>query len=170
MNIIDILARSFLVRETLTRINDGKKGAKAEEREINKLKNKLNSCAKTIKYTKSMSTMVKNFDTIKTSLKSLIKITSEFYFEIAGKIINNINDIYLIDIIKQEWIKDFIERRIELELEIIGYLTQPFLKEKQVRKALNIAIKAIEFLPDDLDLQERISDLENKLIECYEED
>lgn len=170
MSMFSIIARSMLAREILYKTRNNKSKIEVNEKEFKKLKIKLDKHKKTIKYTRSIPIMVKNFDTIKTVIEKMIKLSSEVCFEIEDKIIDNANDICKIDIIKKEWIKNFIEKEIDIEISIIDYLSQPFLKESQVKKALNFAIKGIRYLPDDLDIQERITELEGKLLSCYEED
>lgn len=120
---------------------------------------------KAIKYTKSIDTIVKNFDNFRLEFINIIPYKPfEIDLELNGQIIN---DVDAIDIIKEQFIKDFINNRISIELEKKEEVISPFLKESLIKKALTIALKSIEYLPKDVEMRLRISELEQELTNCY---
>lgn len=121
--------------------------------------------SKIIKYTKSIDAMIKNFDNIKQEFIYINKYKPYgIDLELNNIVINNVDDI---DIIKEQFIKDFINNRISIELEKKEEVTSPFLKESLIKKALTIALRSIEYIPKDVEMRLRISELEQELMNCY---
>ena len=121
--------------------------------------------SKTIKYTKSIDTMIKNFDNIGQEFEYIQQYKPhDIDLELNGQVINNIGDI---EIIKEQYIKDFINNRINIELQKKNEITQIFLQESLIKRALTIALKSIEYLPKDVEMRLRITELEQELMNCY---
>lgn len=121
--------------------------------------------SKTIKYTKSIDTMIKNFDNIKGEFEYIRQYKPcDIDLELNEQVINNVDDI---DVIKDQFIKDFINSRIQEELEKEKIVTNVFLKESLIKKALNHALKAFTYFPNDAEIVCKISELEAKLLNCY---
>ncbi len=128
---------------------------------------KINNYTKTLKFTKSPQTMIKNFSNIKEEIGKIIEYNKDICLEFDGEKINNMEDIQKIDIIQNSYIKDFLNNQIAIELEKEQEVTQPFLKESLIKKALNQALKAVEYLPEDAEMRLKITELEDKLMDCY---
>ena len=121
--------------------------------------------SKIIKYTKSIDTMIKNFDNIGQEFKYIQQYKPhDIDLELNGQIINNIDDI---DIIKDQYIKDFINNRIAIELQKKEEVSSLFLKESLIKRALTIALKSVEYIPQDVEMRLRIIELEQELLNCY---
>lgn len=121
--------------------------------------------SKTIKYTKSIDTMIKNFDNIMQEFKYIQQYKPhDVDLELNGQIIDNIDDI---EIIKEQYIKDFINNRIAIELQKKDCVESIFLKESFLKKALMHALKMIEFIPNDAEILCKINELEQELMNCY---
>ena len=126
---------------------------------------RVNKLRQTIKYTKSISTLMKSFENIKHEFEYIMESKpSGLDIEFSNIIINDINQI---DSIRDVYIKDFINDRIDLELMKEKEVTQPFLKAGLVKKALLVAVNSIEYFPKDVELKLRIGELENLLLDCY---
>src|SRR3972149_2194687 len=111
---------------------------------------------KTIKYTKSIDTMIKMFDNIKQEFQNMMKyLPPDIELELNGQVIKDIN---MIDTIRDTYIKDFIKEKI---------VTSVFLKENLIKRALNRALTAFTYFPEDAEFVCRISELEEMLLNCY---
>ena len=127
--------------------------------------NNIKKLSKTIKYTKSIDTMIKNFDNIKQEFINIMQYkTCDIDLELNGQVINNIEDI---ESIKEQYIKDFINNRIDIELRKKDCVESIFLKESFLKKALMHALKMIEFIPNDVEILCKINELEQELMNCY---
>lgn len=138
---------------------------KTWETEAPIFENRIKKYSRTIKYTKSIDVIVKNFDNIMQEFEYIMKfkptgINIEFNNQV-------INDIQVIDTIRDKYIKDFINDRIEIELKKKDEVSQELLKESFLKRALNHALKAIEYLPNDVEARLRIVELEQELINYY---
>ena len=119
----------------------------------------------TIKYTQSPQTMIKNFDNIKQEFQNVMSyLPPDIELELDGQVIKDIN---MIDTIRDTYIKDFINERIDMELEKEKIVTSIFLKENLIKKALNRALTAFTYFPNDAEFICRISELEDMLLNCY---
>ena len=120
---------------------------------------------KTIKYTKSIDTMIKMFDNIKQEFQNMMKyLPPDIELELNGQVIKDIN---MIDTIRDTYIKDFINERIDMELEKEKIVTSIFLKENLIKKALNRALTAFTYFPNDAEIVCKIAELEEMLLNCY---
>src|SRR3972149_3845781 len=120
---------------------------------------------KTIKYTKSIDTMIKNFDNIKQEFQNVMRyLPPDIELELDGQVIKDIN---MIDTIRDTYIKNFINERIGIELEKEKIVTSVFLKENLIKRALNRALTAFTYYPNDAEFICRISELEEMLLNCY---
>ncbi len=153
-----------------TKINKGKpqKKIKTWESELPIFMKKINKYNQTLKFTKSPQTIIKVFDNIEILFADIMKY-KPLGIEIAydNQIINSIEDLKKLDVIGDKYIKDFINNQINIELEKEKEVTQPFLKESLIKKALTQALKAVEYLPEDVEMRLRITELEDKLMDCY---
>ena len=126
---------------------------------------KIAKLSRTIKYTKSIDTMVKNFDNIGQEFKYIQQYKpQDVNIELNGQVINSIDNI---EIIKEQYIKDFINNRIAIELQKKDCVESIFLKESFLKKALMHALKMIEFIPNDVEILCKINELEQELMNCY---
>ena len=125
----------------------------------------VNRMLKTIKYTKSIDTMIKMFDNIKQEFQNVMSyLPPDIELELNGQVIKDIN---MIDTIRDTYIKDFINERIDMELEKEKIVTSVFLKENLIKRALNRALTAFTYFPEDAEFVCRISELEEMLLNCY---
>ena len=125
----------------------------------------IKKMSKIIKYTKSIDTMIKNFDNIGQEFKYIQQYKPhDIDLELNGQVINNIDDI---EIIKDQYIKDFINNRIAIELQKKEEVSSLFLKESLIKRALTIALKSVEYIPQDVEMRLRIIELEQELLNCY---
>ncbi len=130
---------------------------------------KMNIYMKTLKFTKSPQVMIKIFSGIKDEFSKIIAYKPIYYmFEFDGENINCIEDLNKINIIQNRYIKDSLIQQINIELGKSEEVNQKFLKEGLIRKALNIALKSVEYLPQDVEMNLKIMELEDKLIHCFE--
>ena len=118
----------------------------------------------TIKYTQSPQTMIKSFDTIKQEFIKIMNYSPLYDIELNGQVINNVDSI---DAIRDQYIKDFINSKIDEELKKGEIVTSPFLKESLIKKALNRALTAFTYFPEDAEFVCRIAELEEMLLNCY---
>lgn len=130
---------------------------------------KIEKYSKILKYTKSPQQMVKVFANIKEEFTNILLYKHSFPIEFIGETINSPEDIKKIGKIQDTYIKDFLNSQIKIELAKEKEVTQPFLKEGLIKKALNQALKAIEYIPEDGEMRLRIIELEEKLMKVYEE-
>ena len=126
---------------------------------------KINNYKKTLKFTKSPQTIIKNFANIKEEISKILAYNKDIQLELDGEIINSMEDIQKI---QNRYIKEFINNQINIELEKEQEVTSLFLKESLIKKALNQALKSIEYIPKDVEMRLRITELEEKLLKCYE--
>ena len=120
---------------------------------------------KTIKYTKSIDTMIKMFDNIKQEFQNVMRyLPPDIELELNGQVIKDINSI---DTIKDTYIKDFINDRIDMELEKEKIVTSVFLKENLIKRALNRALTAFTYFPNDVEFICKVAELEEMLLNCY---
>ena len=118
----------------------------------------------TIKYTQSPQTMIKSFDTIKQEFIKIMNYSPLYDIELNGQVINNVDSI---DAIRDQYIKDFINSKIDEELKNGEIVTSPFLKESLIKKALNRALTAFTYFPEDAEIVCKIAELEDMLLDCY---
>ncbi len=122
---------------------------------------------KTLKFTKSPQTIIKNFASIKEEMGKIFAYNKDINLEFDGEKINMIEDLRKIDMIQDRYIKEFLTKQIAIELEKEQEVIQPFLKESLLKKALTQALKAVEYLPEDVEMRLKITELEDKLMNCY---
>ena len=118
----------------------------------------------TIKYTQSPQTMIKSFDTIKQEFIKIMNYSPLYDIELNGQVINNVDSI---DAIRDQYVKDFINDRINMELEKEKIVTSIFLKENLIKRALNRALTAFTYFPKDAEIVCKITELEDRLLNCY---
>ena len=118
----------------------------------------------TIKYTQSPQTMIKSFDTIKQEFIKIMNYSPLYDIELNGQVINNVDSI---DAIRDQYVKDFINDRINMELEKEKIVTSIFLKENLIKRALNRALTAFTYFPKDAEIVCKIAELEDMLLNCY---
>ena len=118
----------------------------------------------TIKYTQSPQTMIKSFDTIKQEFIKIMNYSPLYDIELNGQVINNVDSI---DAIRDQYVKDFINSKIDEELKKEEIVTSPFLKESLIKKALNRALTAFTYFPEDAEIVCKITELEDRLLNCY---
>ena len=118
----------------------------------------------TIKYTQSPQTMIKSFDTIKQEFIKIMNYSPLYDIELNGQVINNVDSI---DAIRDQYIKDFINSKIDEELKKGEIVTSPFFKESLIKKALNRALTAFTYFPEDAEIVCKIAELEDMLLDCY---
>ncbi len=153
----------------------GRRSIKCKKNKVKNLKSelptsikKISNYMKTLKFTKSPQTIIKNFANIKEEIGKIFAYNKDINLEFDGEIINSVEDIQKLDIIQNRYIKDFINNQINIELEKEKEVNQVFLKESLIKKALSQALKVIEYIPEDVEMRLRITELEEKLLKCYE--
>lgn len=159
---------------TLNRLFAGKrcskpqKGIKDFNSELPIFKKNMAKYVKILRFTKSPQTMIKTFSSIKEEFGKILAYKySNIDLAFDGQTINSIEDLYKIDIIQDKYIKEFLNTQINIELEKEKEVNQSFLKESLIKKALNQALKSIEYIPNDAEMRVKILELEDKLMNCY---
>jgi len=123
-----------------------------------------------INSTKNIKTGIGRFETIKTMLQRLLnEIPSgevEKYlpvFSLNNQKVTSYDDLKLIDDAKNKWIKEMVFENIERERKKADVLTDKKLKNQQLKKALKEALNGIEFIPDDVYLKTKITEIESEI-------
>lgn len=131
---------------------------------------KISKLMEIIKYTNSVNIINKNFINIKKEFTNILSYRPDnIDMEFNGIIINFLEDIIKMDQIKDDYIKNFLLFKIDLELQKEKIVTQKFLKESLIKKALNFSLKAIEYIPQDVEMRLKIIELEDLLMQNYKE-
>ena len=126
---------------------------------------KIKQCTKTIKYTRSIDIIIKNFDNIIYEFEHIRQYKPcDINIILNNQILTTSQDI---EGIKEQYVKDFINNRIAIELQKKEEVSSLFLKESLIKRALTIALKSIEYLPKDVEMRLRIGELEAILLDCY---
>jgi tetratricopeptide (TPR) repeat protein len=126
----------------------------------------INESLEIINNTKNVETAVGRFDTIKQQLNRLLEIAPDganLSMGIQGQRIKTMADLNQVDFAKREWIRSFYKNKAEIELKKVALLSSPKLRTTQLKKAINIVLKGIEYLPNDAILQGLIYTIEGKL-------
>lgn len=128
----------------------------------------INDSMRIINSTKKVDTGISRWDLIKKILGDLLGQipqgeTEKFLknFSINGHDIKTINDLDVIDQEKSKWLRDFLFEEIKKEEIKADALSSDKLKKKQLNKALEKALAALDYLPNDQDLKKKISSLES---------
>lgn len=146
-----------------------KRGKKLSKREkfyvaVNKLDNRI----KAIKYTTSINTINKYFDDMTKDVHGCIKLRPYFrHIYIADYKIDKIKDLSVIEQIKQEYIKAFVNENIEVNIMKSDLVNNFYIKNKYIKEAIFVTLDGIKHLPNDKDLKYKLTELENKLDELY---
>ncbi len=160
--------RSYYYSKRITQ-NPVKKLNKIEDRKKEFLifQEKTKKYLTTIKFTKSIDCMLKNFNNIKEeSLKIMVKYP-DIYLELLHQKLNLQTLDADIKKCQDLFVKDFLLHRINIELKNEKEVTEVFLKESCIKKALRQAMKGIEYLPEETEFKNQISYLEHFLLDCY---
>ena len=124
----------------------------------------LNKTMGILSHTRSPDTIVKSFDYILKLVQNLQLykpwwVSKQVYlFDYDIMILSNIK------IIKDTYIKVFLTQRIDNEIKKSSQLETKWLKEKYIKKAIDMALNAVEYLPDDQEMLCRVAELESLLI------
>ena len=116
---------------------------------------KINSYIMNIKYS-NLPVIVRTFDAIQ--LRPWFE-----NINISGYEFNKLQDLHLFERIKKEYIKAFILEKINLELKKSDSVNDLRIKTQYIKKALNMSLNAIEYLPDDVEMRYKIIELEKHL-------
>ena len=127
----------------------------------------INKHKKTLKFTKSPQQMIKTFSKIKEEIGKILEYNKDIALEFDGEMLVSVGDLKKMDMIQDRYIKDFLNNQIDIELAKEKEVNSIFLKESLIKKALTQALKCIEFLPNDVEMQLRITELEDKLTSLY---
>ena len=145
------------------------KSIKAFQFEYSQLSRIIDESIKIINQTKNIETGISRFDVIKEDVKRIIEIAPQpIKFSISlpenqDLSINTLNDLNKIDETKKIWIRLFFRERITTELQKANLLSDVKLKTIQLKKALNVVLKAIEYIPEDQYIKESITGIEQML-------
>ncbi len=134
--------------------------------EYPQLQRLINESLQIINSTKNVDTAIGRFDSIKQYLQRLLEIAPEeanVSISIQGHTIRRITELNQIDVAKREWIRVFYKTKADIELQKVNLLSSPKLKTAQLKKALNVVLKGVEHLPNDVILQGIISSIDEKL-------
>jgi len=121
-----------------------------------------------INSTENIKTGVGRFETIKTLLQRLLdeipkgeieKYMAEFRINNQG--IKSYDDLKIIDDAKDQWVEKMVFDQIENEKRKADALTDKKLKKQQMKKVLGIALKGLDFLPENKVLKTKIADIES---------
>jgi len=124
---------------------------------------KINSYIMNIKYS-NLPVIVRTFDSMEKELIHAIQLRPWFEnINISGYEFNKLQDLHLFERIKKEYIKAFILEKINLELKKSDSVNDLRIKTQYIKKALNMSLNAIEYLPDDVEMRYKIIELEKHL-------
>ena len=154
--------------KTDKRIKNIPKKVITKKDELSIFEKKMTKYMKTLKFTNSIPQMVKIFSNIKEEIGKILESNKSIDLIFDGEIINSMEDIQKIDMVQNKYIKDFLNNKINLELAKEKEVSSIFLKESLIKKALNISLKVLEYIPEDVEMRLRILELEEKLLKCYE--
>ena len=132
--------------------------------------NKMDKIIFILKHARSPDTIDKNFDQIEILIKDLLKYKSWYIsksFWLYGY------NILIMDNIKKarnEFMKNFLLERVEIEINKSKQVSTRYLKEKYIRRGIDMSLSAVEYLSEDQDMLSKIADLEDILLNCNEED
>jgi len=154
--------------KTEKRIKNIPKKVITKKDELSIFEKKMTKYMKTLKFTNSIPQMVKIFSNIKEEIGKILESNKSIDLIFDGEIINSMEDIQKIDMVQNKYIKDFLNNKINLELAKEKEVSSIFLKESLIKKALNISLKVLEYIPEDVEMRLRILELEEKLLKCYE--
>ena len=129
---------------------------------------KMEKYKRTLKFTKSPQTMIKIFDSIKEAFGTILEYKPcNMNIKFDSCLIDSVNELDKIDKIRDIYLKEFLNKQINIELEKEKEVNQIFLKESLIKKALTQALKAIEYIPEDVEMRLRIIEIEDKLMDLY---
>ena len=154
--------------KTEKRIKNIPKKVITKKDELSIFEKKMTKYMKTLKFTNSIPQMVKIFSNIKEEIGKILESNKSIDLIFDGEIINSMEDTQKIDMVQNKYIKDFLNNKINLELAKEKEVSSIFLKESLIKKALNISLKVLEYIPEDVEMRLRILELEEKLLKCYE--
>ena len=130
----------------------------------------INDSLRIINSTKNIDTGISRWGLIKKILEQLLEQvpkgeTEKFFknFVINGQTIKTKEDLNIISQEKNKWIRDFLFEEIKKEENKADALSSSKLKKKQLNKALDKALSALEYLPDNPDIKKKTSFLESKV-------
>lgn len=110
---------------------------------------------------------MRRFDVLKNNAKRLIEISPiGISVYVRGTIICTYDDLELIEAEKDKWVKLFFKDKIVPEIEKADLLSDSRLRANQLKQTIKAAMKAYEYLPDDLEIRHKIAVMESKLAEC----
>ena len=150
------------------RAKESPKKVIAKKEELSIFEKKMAKYMKTLKFTNSIPQIVKIFSNIKEEIGKILESNKSIDLIFDGEIINSMEDTQKIDLVQNKYIKDFLNNKINLELAKEKEVSSIFLKESLIKKALNISLKVLEYIPEDVEMRLRILELEEKLLKCYE--
>ena len=160
MGMIKLISQIFIINKIFG-FHKGKKKLNKRERFIVAII-KVGDRIKNINYAKNINSINKQFDMLELELCDCIK--NKPWCEdinIGGYKINKIEDFPIIKQIRKGYIKVFLLKKIEIELKKSSYVSNVYIKDRFIKRALLTAMEAIEHLPDEGDLMCKISELED---------
>lgn len=122
-----------------------------------------------INKTKNVETAITRFDTIKKVLSDLLEIVPKsryFSFTIGDVIFKKMEDIEKLENVKIQWLKEFFKNKTEIEIKKAEMINSPKLKVTQYKKALNQALKAFDYIPEDEYFKEIVIWLDLQIVDC----
>lgn len=150
------------------------KAIQAFQIEYSQLARIIDESMKIINQTKNIETGISRFNVIKEDMKRAFEIAPpamkpplSFSIKLSNDqdyYISSINELNQIDEAKVVWIRSYYKEKIITEFNKSNTLSDAKLKSIQLKKALNIALKAMDYIPEDAYIKESISDIEKKLL------
>ena len=134
--------------------------------ELMVFQNKVNNYIFTIKHVNSIESIIKNFEMIKSAYIELLK-----YKQFKAKHNVFLFDILIelpcdIDKVSKEYIECFLNERIDLEIKKSEIVETRHIKEKYIRKGIDLALSVLPYYPDNDVVLNRIIELEDLLKEA----
>ncbi len=133
--------------------------------ELPVFQDKVNRYLFTIKHANSIEIIIKNFEMVKLAYIELLKYKrfwtmskNIFLFNILIRLPDDI------DYIKKEYVECFLNERIDLEIRKSETVKTGYIKEKYIRRSIDIALSVIKYYPDNDVVLNRIVELEDLLL------
>ncbi len=126
----------------------------------------INESLEIINRTKNVDTAISRFDVIKADMQRILEImpiSVNLSMQIQNNNIHSLADLDYVDKAKTEWIKNFFKDKIDIEIQKANLLSNSKLRSTQLKKVLNITLKAIDYIPNDEDIKNIIINIENRL-------
>lgn len=164
---LDQMALDAKLQQELNEAHEKKKRDFAVEGD--RLQQIIHESIKIVVETKNIKTALSRLDTIRDCLSRLLEIipSGEVSIKIPNLIpyqkITDQAEFSLFTAAKDNYVRKFYNDKINLELLKADSLSDNKLKATQFKKALKVALNALDYLPNDSALRTTISDIESRI-------